>query len=334
MGEQNSGDFMGDILVYAEHKDGKVRKTAFELLTKANELAGQASGNVIAVVVGEGLDSLTGQLAEYGATKVVQVEDAKLAKYNTVAYTTALETVVNEIKPTIILASASAAANDFMPRLAARLKVGLSTQTTDLKIDGGKLVATRPVYSGKAIADVNFSTDVQMAVVRPNSFGSGEAKSGAQAEAVKVSVDLGDLVNPMVELVQGESEGKVDLTEAEIIVSGGRAMGSAENFSILQELANVLGATVGASRAAVDSGYAKHDMQVGQTGKVVNPKLYIANGISGAIQHLAGMRTSKVIVAVNKDPEAPIFSKADYGIVGDLFTIVPLLTEEFKKAMN
>jgi electron transfer flavoprotein alpha subunit len=172
-----------------------------------------------------------------------------------------------------------------------------------------------------------------MALVRPNSFGVSAPASGATAEVVKKDVDPGELQAEMKELVKGTSD-KVDLTEAEIIVSGGRAMKEAANFNILQELAAVIGATVGASRAAVDSGYASHDMQVGQTGKVVNPKLYMAFGISGAIQHLAGMRTSKIIVAVNKDPEAPIFQKADYGIVGDLFEIVPLLTTEFKKVLS
>jgi electron transfer flavoprotein alpha subunit len=172
-----------------------------------------------------------------------------------------------------------------------------------------------------------------MALIRPNSFGIGAPEAGATAEVVKKDVDPGELKAEMKELVKGAAD-KIDLTEAEIIVSGGRAMKEAANFKILQELADVIGASVGASRAAVDSGYAPHDMQVGQTGKVVNPKLYMAFGISGAIQHLAGMRTSKVIVAVNKDPEAPIFQKADYGIVGDLFEIVPLLKDEFKRVLS
>ena len=326
---------MGDILVYIEATDGHVKKTAFEVLAKANALKSDLGGNVVAVCFGgSGLDAIANEAAAYGVTKVVLVSDEKLAKYNTIAYAKALESVVNEIKPTAVLASASAQANDFFPRVSVRLKAGLSSQTTDLKVDSGKLVATRPIYSGKAFADVAFQSDIQMALIRPNSFGAGEANSGATAEAINHSVDLGELVNPIVSVEEGEASGKADLSEAEIIVSGGRAMANAENFSILNAMADVIGATVGASRAAVDSGYAPHSMQVGQTGKVVNPKLYIANGISGAIQHLAGMRTSKVIVAINKDPEAPIFKKADYGIVGDLFTIVPLLTEEFKKAMS
>lgn len=325
---------MGDILVFAEQSGGKVKKSSFELLSKATELAGAAGGSVVAVCVGKGLDSVTADLAKYGATKVVLAENDQLEKYNTIGYTKALASVIDELKPTVVLGSASAVGKDLFPRLAASIKAGLASDVVDLKIDGGKLVATKPVYSGKALADVTYNTDVQLATVRANSFGAGAANDSASAEAIKKNVDIGELVNAIVELQQGSTGGKADLTEAEVIVSGGRAMGNQENFKILNELADVLGATVGASRAAVDSGYASHDMQVGQTGKVVNPKLYIACGISGAIQHLAGMRTSKVIVAVNKDPEAPIFSKADYGIVGDLFTIVPLLTEEFKKVVS
>lgn len=324
---------MSDILVYAEQSAGKIKKTAHEVLGKASELASSLGGNVIAVVIGKGLDGVEADLASYGAKKVVIVEGAGLDEYNTIAYTKALVQVVEEIKPQVILASGSSSEKDFMPRLAAKLQAGLATDCTDLQIDGGKLVAKKPIYSGKVFVDVNFNSPIQMATIRPNSFGEPEASTGASAEVIKKNADVGELVNKLVELVKGDGAGKVDLTEAEIIVSGGRAMGNAENFKVLDELANVIGATVGASRAAVDSGYASHDMQVGQTGKVVNPKLYIACGISGAIQHLAGMRTSKVIVAINKDPEAPIFSKADYGIVGDLFEVVPLLTEEFKKVL-
>jgi electron transfer flavoprotein alpha subunit len=324
---------MGDILVFAEHDGGKVKKSAFELLSKANELVASAGGSVMAVAIGSGLDSVVAELAAHGAKKVILAENANLATYNTMAFTKALAAIVDEFKPSIVLASASEAGKDFIPRLAARLKAGLASDATDLRIDGGKLVATKPVYSGKASVEVSFNSAIQMATTRPNSFPIAEPKAGAQAETIKKSVEVGDLVCALVALEKADSSGKADLTEAEIIVSGGRAMGNADNFKILNELADVIGATVGASRAAVDSGFAPHSMQVGQTGKVVNPKLYIACGISGAIQHLAGMRTSKVIVAINKDPEAPIFTKADYGIVGDLFTLVPLIKEEMKKAL-
>ncbi|MBF0492770.1 MAG: electron transfer flavoprotein subunit alpha/FixB family protein [Deltaproteobacteria bacterium] len=324
---------MSSILVFAEHQEGKIKKTAFELLTKAKELASKTGGSVEAVLVGNGLDALANDLASYGAKKVYLLENAALSQYNTLAFTKALADLVAQAKPDILLGSASPVAKDFMPRLAARLNTGLASDTVQLSIGGdGKLVATHPIYSGKALVDVKITSLPQIALVRANSFGVGAPEAAATAEVQKISVELAALRAPMKEMVKGATD-KVDLTEAEIIVSGGRAMKAAENFKILQDLADVIGASVGASRAAVDSGFAPQDMQVGQTGKVVNPKLYIACGISGAIQHLAGMRTSKIIVAINKDPEAPLFQKADYGIVGDLFQVVPLLTTEFKKLL-
>lgn len=324
---------MGNVLILAEHQEGKVKKTAFELATEAKALAEQLGGQAEAVLVGTGDESLANQLAPYGIKKVYLLENAALEKYSPEGYTKVLADLVKETQPEIFLASGTPIGKDCFPRLAGRLDTGLVSDCTAMKIDGGKLVATHPIYSGKALVDLTVNSKPQMALVRPNSFGAGAPQDGASAEVAKQSVDAGEIKAQMVELVKGATD-KVDLTEAEIIVSGGRAMKNAENFKILDELAGVIGATVGASRAAVDSGYAPHDMQVGQTGKVVNPKLYMAFGISGAIQHLAGMRTSKIIVAVNKDPEAPIFQKADYGIVADLFEVVPMLTEEFKKVMN
>ncbi|MBX7149656.1 electron transfer flavoprotein subunit alpha/FixB family protein [bacterium] len=321
---------MADILVLAESAEGKVKKTSLELVSKAHELA--QGGTVSAILLGSGTAALASQLAPYGATKVYAVESASLDKYNTIAFTKVLTEAVGKINPKIVLGTSSAVGKDLFPRLAARLKAGLSTDSTDLKVEGGNLVARKPVYSGKASVEIAFNSPIQLATTRPNSFPTKVVSEGATATAEVLALDAGELRAVMKEQVQG-AVGKTDLTEAEIIVSGGRAMGNADNFKILQDMAAVIGATVGASRAAVDSGFAPHDMQVGQTGKVVNPKLYMACGISGAIQHLAGMRTSKVIVAINKDPEAPIFGKADYGIVGDLFTLVPLLTEEFKKAV-
>ncbi len=324
---------MGNILVFAEHQEGKIKKTAFELLSKAKELASKTGGSVEAVLVGSGLDAFVSELASYGAKKVHLLENAALAQYNTLAFTKALSDLISQAKPDILLASASPIAKDFIPRLAARLNTGLASDTVELNIDSdGKLIATHPIYSGKARVDVKINSLPQIALVRANSFAVAAPEAGASAEVQKVQVELPAPRAVMKEMVKGATD-KVDLTEAEIIVSGGRAMKAPENFSILQELADVIGASVGASRAAVDSGFAPHDMQVGQTGKVVNPKLYIACGISGAIQHLAGMRTSKIIVAINKDPEAPLFQKADYALVGDLFQIVPLLTAEFKKLL-
>lgn len=326
---------MGNVLIFAEHQDGKLKKTSLELASKAAELAAKSGGQAEAVLIGNGIDALANELAPYGIKKVTILQSPKLDKYNTIGYVNVLAGLVKELNPDILLATASPAGKDFFPRLAARLDTGLAADAVDLKIDGdGKLLATHPIYSGKALVDIKIpNSKPQMALIRPNSFGVGAPQAGATAEVLKKDVDPGDVKAEMKELVKAASD-KADLTEAEIIVSGGRAMKEAANFKILQELADVIGATVGASRAAVDSGYAPHDMQVGQTGKVVNPKLYLAFGISGAIQHLAGMRTSKVIVAVNKDPEAPIFQKADYGIVGDLFEIVPLLTAEFKRVLS
>lgn len=324
---------MGNVLILAEHQDGKVKKTALELASKGKELASGIGGQVEAVLIGPGAEGVANELAAYGVKKAYVLENPKLEKYNTIGYVKVLADLVSESKPDIFLASATPGGKDLFPRLAANLNTGLASDSVDLKIEDGKLVATHPVYSGKALVDIKIPNSIpQMALVRPNSLGVGAPEEGASLEVQKKDADPGELVAELKELVKGESD-KVDLTEAEIIVSGGRAMKDSSNFKILLELADVIGATVGASRAAVDSGYAPHDMQVGQTGKVVNPKLYMAFGISGAIQHLAGMRTSKIIVAVNKDPEAPIFQKADYGIVGDLFEIAPMLTEEFKKAL-
>lgn len=325
---------MGNVLILAEHQDGKLKKTALELAAKAKELAGQIGGQAEAVLIGTGTEGHVNELAAHGIKKAYLLESAVLDRYNTLGFVKVLAELAEEVKPDIFLAAASPLGVDCIPRLAGRLNTGLASDSVDLKIEDGKLVATHPIYAGKALVDIKIPNSTpQMALVRPNSFGVGAPEEGASAEVVKNEVDPGELKAPMKELVKGASD-KVDLTEADVIVSGGRAMKDASNFKILDELADVIGATVGASRAAVDSGYATHDMQVGQTGKVVNPKLYFAFGISGAIQHLAGMRTSKIIVAVNKDAEAPIFQKADYGIAGDLFEVVPVLTEELKKALS
>ncbi len=320
---------MGNILVVGEHLEGKVKKVTQELVSKATELAAKLGGEVDVVLVGHGIQN-PAELGQFGAKKVYVIDTPKLEKYNTEGMVKVLSDLIPELKSSVVLGTASSVGRDFFPRLAARLKAGLASDCTNLDIQDGKLLASRPVYSGKAFVDVKFESALQLATARPNSFVAKVANAGAVAEVVKKEIDPGAMRALMKEVVKGKSD-KVDLSEAAIIVSGGRAMKSSDNFKILQELADVIGATVGASRAAVDSGYATHDMQVGQTGKVVNPNLYIACGISGAIQHLAGMRTSKVIVAINKDTEAPIFKIANYGVVGDLFQIVPLLTQEFKK---
>ena len=321
------------IWVIAEQKEGKLKKVTLEMLSKAKEMAqGQ---EVVALLLGSQVEGLAAEMGAYGADKVLVFDAEVLKDYTTDAYTKVIADAVKEGDPNILLGPATATGKDLLPRVAARLNTGLASDCVELKTEDGKLVATRPMYAGKCVVDAVIPDSTpQMASVRPNVLAVGEPDSSKQAEAVKkdVSVTDADLKAVLKEIVKGASE-QVDLTEAAVIVAGGRAMKEKDNFKLLWDLAEVLGpgTTVGASRAAVDSGYAEHSMQVGQTGKVVNPNLYIACGISGAIQHLAGMRTSKVIVAINKDAEAPIFQKADYGIVGDLFKIVPLLTEEIKK---
>lgn len=320
-----------EVLVLAEQREGSLKKISLELLSIGAELAEKTGGDLTAVVIGNGVEVLAKTLGEGGAKKVYVAEISD-KYYNTEIYTAALTDLIKQIEPAIVLAGATSMGRDLMARTAARVGAGLGTDCTELRIEEGKLVMVRPVYSGKAFTEISVTSTPAMASIRPNSYGQASLDSSKSAEVVKVEVK--DVTPRAVVKETFKTAGdKPDLTEAEIIVSGGRAMKAEENFKILNELADVIGATVGASRAAVDSGYAPHNMQVGQTGKVVNPKLYIAVGISGAIQHLAGMRTSKIIVAINKDADAPIFQKADYGIVDDLYKVVPLLTEEFKKLL-
>jgi electron transfer flavoprotein alpha subunit len=321
-----------EILVLAEQREGSLKKISLELLGVGAELAEKTGADLTALVIGNGVEGLAKTLGEAGAKKVYVAETSDKA-YNTEIYTQAAADLIKQAEPAIVLAGATVMGKDLTARVAARLGVGLGTDCTELRVDNGKLIMQRPVYSGKAYIEVSATSTLAMVSLRPNSYPAASQDASKSPEVVKVEVKE---VTPraVVKEVVKTAGDKPDLTEAEIIVSGGRAMKSADNFKILDELADVIGATVGASRAAVDSGYAPHSMQVGQTGKVVNPKLYIAVGISGAIQHLAGMRTSKIIVAINKDGDAPIFQKADYGLVEDLYKVVPLLTQEFKKILS
>lgn len=327
---------MAGILVIAEHKDGKVKKVTFEILSTLQDVAKDLGVNLEAALIGENVTGLADELAHYGAQKVYVVDDPALKLYNTELYTAAVAKIVEKAKPAKIFSGATITGKDLIPRVAARLKAGLLSDCTGIQLNSDKkIIAKRPIYAGKAIIEAVCNSEPQIFTIRPNVFSVKEPDVSRKAEVEKVDAGLSS-VTPKAkirEIIKGQSE-RPDLTEAAIIVSGGRGMKAKENFKILEELADVLGAAVGASRAAVDSGYADPSQQVGQTGKTVNPNLYIACGISGAIQHLAGMRTSKVIVAINKDPEAPIFKVADYGIVGDLFQIVPELTKEFKKLLS
>lgn len=315
------------VLVLAEQFEGRFRKMAFEVLSEGKRLADGLGAPLTGVVLGSGVEAMAGELANYGPDRILVGDDPALADYTTDAYTNVLFDIVKEHNPKILLLSASTRGKDLAARLAARLDTGLAMDCITLRVDGDTLIATRPMFGGKVLADVAIQGTPKMAAIRPNVMEVVEVEKGGGVE--KVPVNVGVAQTKVLEKKM-EATAKVDLTEANIIVSGGRGMGGPD-FSLLEGLADVLGGTVGASRSAVDEGWRPHSDQVGQTGKVVSPDLYIACGISGAIQHLAGMGSSKYIVAINKDPEAPIFKKADYGIVEDLFKVVPSITAEVKK---
>ncbi|HWU42493.1 MAG TPA: electron transfer flavoprotein subunit alpha/FixB family protein [Bdellovibrio sp.] len=321
---------MGKVLVFAEQTNGKLKRSSMELL----QAAAKSGNTVAAVIFGSHASEATAALGHNGANEVHVVKDAALDAYNPESFAANLIGVINKVQPSIILASASSTGKDLFPRVAARLNTGVASDCTQLTINGDNVTAVKPMYSGKAFATVNFeNSPIKIVLMRANQLpvaAADTSKSATVTEHANTSTDLKTLIK---EVVKGTSE-KLDLTEANVIVSGGRGLKEAANFKMLNDLADVLGATVGASRAVVDAGWVGHGMQVGQTGKTVAPSLYIAVGISGAIQHLAGMSGSKVIVAINSDPNAPIFQKATYGIVGDAFEIVPKLTEEFKKALH
>lgn len=319
------------ILVFIEEREGKVKKTSLEVLSAAFKLAEPLKETVIALRMSAGECSV--DLAHYGADKVISAQHELLNTYSTEGYCQTVAQVAEAEQPRIILGSASAMGKDLLPRVAAKLGVGLAQDCVEAKmVDGQQLECVRPIYAGKAYARVRPLMTPAMATLRPNVFTLGEADTGRSAETTTITPELSaGLVHASVKEIQQSEGQKIELTEASIIVSGGRGMKGPENFPMIQELADALGGAMGASRAAVDAGWIDHQHQVGQTGKTVSPTLYVACGISGAIQHLAGMSSSKFIVAINKDPEAPIFNIADYGIVGDLFTVVPMLTEEVKK---
>jgi electron transfer flavoprotein alpha subunit len=318
---------MAKVLVFIEQREGKAKKASYELVA-----ASAAAGNEThAVIVGDSVAGLANESAQYGANKVHLVQDAALKLYTAESYSRALVAAIKAVSPEIVLAAHTPMAKEFMPFVSVMADAALATDCTSLSFAGSKLGLKRPVYSGKASAEVEFAGGgMQMATIRPNSIGLPKPDTSKTADAGSISVDLSGLKTKILEVVKGNSA-RPDVTEAAIVVSGGRSLKNADNFKILEDLADTVGAAVGASRAAVDAGYRPHRDQVGQTGKVVSPSCYIACGISGAIQHLAGMRSSKVIVAINTDPQAPIFQIADYGIVGDLFQVVPALTTEFKK---
>jgi electron transfer flavoprotein alpha subunit len=314
------------VFVITEQRDGAFRKVSFEAVSEGRRLADGLGADVTAVVLGSGIEGLAAELEKYGPDKIVVADDPALADYTTDGYANVIAELVQSADPALIMIGASAQGKDLSARLAARLDAGLAMDCTAIKLDNGNLTFTRPMFGGKIFADVEIDGALQMVAIRPNVMDITETAKECVTE--KPAVQVGD-VKTAVAAKSMDTGDKIELTEADIVVSGGRGTGG--DFKFVEQLAAALGGAVGASRSAVDEGWRPHADQVGQTGKVVSPGLYVACGISGAIQHLAGMSTSKYIVAINKDPEAPIFSKADLGIVGDLFEVVPAVTEAVKK---
>jgi len=321
------------LLVFVEQRDGQIKSTSLEAVSAARQLADAgAGGEVVAVIAGRGTASPE-SLGAHGADRVLVADHDLFARYQAEGYTAAVVAAHAQVKAAAILFAASAMGRDLAPRVAARLGAGLASDCTALAWEGGALIATRPVYAGKAIQKVRIAAPPALASLRPRAFAAVEHRPGAAAKVEKLDLAFAAAeARSLVVEVGAAQGGKVDLTEAEAIVSGGRGLRGPEHFHLVEELAAALGASVGASRAVVDAGWRPHSEQVGQTGKTVSPKLYVAIGISGAIQHLAGMTSAKCIVAVNKDPEAPIFKIADYGIVGDALEVVPALTAAVRAA--
>ncbi len=343
MNRMNISEYKG-VFIYAQQVDNKIDNIAFELLGKAKDLAADIeTKEVTAVLLGDGVTGLADQLAEYGADRVIVVDDPELKEYRTEPYTIALVEVINKYKPEIMLVGATAIGRDLGPRVSARVATGLTADCTVLEIGEfkargdaeprqGQLLMTRPAFGGNTIATIACPNHrPQMATVRPGVMQKKDKVKGAKAEVIVEKVDLtpNSKFVEILEIVKSVST-TADIADAKILVSGGRGVGSPENFAMLDDLAEAIGGTVSCSRAVVDSGWKPKDLQVGQTGKTVRPQVYFAIGISGAIQHVAGMEESDIIIAINKDPDAPIFDVADYGIVGDALKIVPKLTEAIK----
>ena len=317
------------VFAITEQRDGELRKVSFEAVSEGRRVADGLGTELTAVLLGSGVDGLAEELKKYGPDKILVADDAGLAEYTTDAYSNVLAELIQSSDPAVIIMGASAQGKDLAGRLAAKLDAGVAMDVVKVQLENGNLTYNRPMFGGKINADVEIEGAPQIVVIRPNVMDITEAATDSAIE--KAAVQLVEAKTAIVEKKM-ETGDKVELTEADIIVSGGRGTGG--DYSGIEALADALGAAVGASRSAVDEGWRPHSDQVGQTGKTVSPTLYVACGISGAIQHLAGMSTSKYIVAINKDGEAPIFSKADFGIVGDLFEVLPALTEEVKKVKN
>ncbi|MEG0473887.1 MAG: electron transfer flavoprotein subunit alpha/FixB family protein [Solibacillus sp.] len=315
------------VLVLGEVREGSLRNVSFEAIAAGAQIAD--GGEVVGLIVGDSVAGVASELVEYGANRVVTVEHPHLKTYTSDGYSQAILAVVEQEKPDAIVFGHTSLGKDLSPKIASRLNAGLVSDVTEIQGAGDDVVFVRPIYSGKAFEKVKVKEGIIFATIRPNNIAPLAKEAGRAGDVSAVSVDITNLRTIIKEVVRKSTEG-VDLSEAKVVVAGGRGVKSEEGFGPLHELAKLLGGAVGASRGACDADYCDYSLQIGQTGKVVTPDLYIAAGISGAIQHVAGMSNSKVIVAINKDPEANIFKIADYGIVGDLFEVIPMLIEEFK----
>ena len=315
-----------NVLAIAEQIEGVFRKVTFEALSEGRRIADQLGGELNALVLGDNIENISKELEQYGADRIIVAENSNLSEYLPDAYGNVIADVIDKETPDVVIMGASTQGKDIAARLSARLNAPLAMDCVAIRLEDNNLIATRYMYGGKILADVVLNGKPQILAIRPNAMTIASAAGTGAVE--KFEVNTGPTLVKFIE--KHLDTGKVELTEADTVVSGGRGMGGSD-FAVIEELAQVLEGAVGASRSAVDEGWRSSSDQVGQTGKVVSPNLYIACGISGAIQHLAGMSSSNVIVAINKDSEAPIFSKADYGIEGDLFEIVPLITEEIRK---
>jgi len=330
----NKDEFRG-VWVVAEQRNGQLHKVSFELLGKGRELADKLGVKLSAVLMGKDVGAMAKELVAYGADTVYTADNAKLAHFNDELYTEVVVQLAKKHKPEIIITGATAIGRAFFPRVSIKLDAGLTADCTDFELDmeGRNLLQVRPAFGGSLMAKIiTPEKRPQMSTARYKVFKMLEKDDSRKGEIVDAAVNI-DALTPKAQFVEfiPEVETTINIAEADVIVSGGRGIGSGENFTVVKEMANAIGAAVGASRAAVDSGWIQYSHQVGQTGKTVSPKLYMALGISGAVQHLAGMQSADIIVAVNKDAEAPIFSVAKIGVVGDIFQIIPALTERIKK---
>ncbi len=316
------------VFIYGEYRGGKFRHAILEAVSAGRKIADALGTELTVGLIGPKFDGAQAQLAKYGADRVMLAEGGQYPEYNQEVHAEILQAMVIQAGAKVILFSATTTGKELAPRLAAKMGVGMAADCSEVLVEGNKVMAVRPVFAGKAYIKLEFRKEPAVISLRPKLFLAVEKAGAGKVEAFEAN-----FAEPKAKIIaiEAKESGTVDLTEADVVVSGGRAVKGAEGFCIIKDLAKALGGVVGASRAAVDAGWIDHSFQVGQTGKTVNPQLYVACGISGAIQHLAGMRSSKVIVAINKDPEAPIFKIADYGIVGDIFKVVPRLTEEVNK---